>query len=254
MIGNLAINISVPRIAEYEGWQNATLRNDSLCVKLAVFQVLNSLAGAVMMFVYGELARARAPLALRPRAAPLTCGCERPLPRARTEGYTLTSEWYRMAGQMASAIMIFTMIITDSLGLLRLAACLKRVFAAPFARTQAYANRAFQSADPMYLAKRISLILKYVIIAMMLGPFFPVTYLLAAIGGRAHQGRMAEPCPPLPAPLPRCPCLDFAMPSAPPQPLPRAFDLAAWLLGFSCDYPAPLLGCARRLHLVIRLG
>lgn len=78
VVGNLAINISVPKIAEYEGWHNATLRNDSLCVKLAIFQVLNSLAGGAMMFVY--------------------------------EGYSLTPEWYTMAGQMTSAIILFTIL------------------------------------------------------------------------------------------------------------------------------------------------
>ena len=160
-MGNLAINMSVPRIAEHEGWHDATERSSSLCVKLALFQVLNSVAGAVMMFVY--------------------------------EGYHLSAEWYTWAGQMTSAIVLFTILIADGLGLLRLGACIKRVFVAPCARTQANANRAFGSADPLYMSKRLSLVLKYVILAVIMGPFFPTTYALAAIGARRAAQRPTAP-------------------------------------------------------------
>lgn len=152
ILGNLLINVSVPKIAVLEGWRNMTLRNTAVCVKLALFQVINSFGGAVLFLIH--------------------------------QGYALDAAWYRRSVPMLGAIVFFTILISDLLGLVMLGRLFRRLRAVASARTQSEANAAFDiAADARgYVPKRLSLVLKYLLIALAAAPAAPLLWLLAAVG------------------------------------------------------------------------
>lgn len=161
--GNVLINVCVPYFVAHEGWQDRTRRNNAMCLQLGIYQVLNSLAGALLLFW--------------------------------DEDFLLNAAWYDAACSMVSEIVMFTIVVSDVLSLLRPLALVRRLILAPFARSQAEANALWHAEDPLYMPARLSLVLKYLVLALIFAPFSPTVYALASAGARARSlpGRVASP-------------------------------------------------------------
>ncbi|KAG8465178.1 hypothetical protein KFE25_012541 [Diacronema lutheri] len=150
IFGNALINASLPRIALREGWQRVTQLHDSLCAKLAAFQILNSVAALLVWL-------------------------------GNTDG-RLSAEWWRECAPIVNAIIVSQIGVSNVFALLRLGSRVRRWFRAPRARTQADANSLWAAKDESFVPVRTSLVLKYAALALMLGPLFPTVYLLGAAG------------------------------------------------------------------------
>lgn len=148
IFGNVLINKTLPAIAMHEGWHHATRRDDSLCAKLSLFQVLNSISGALIWL-------------------------------ARERG-RLSPAWWEACAPMVAAVVVAQVGVSNGFGLLRLGQRVRRRFRAPRATTQADANALWESADPLFVPVRMSLVLKYASLAIALGPLFPMLQLLGA--------------------------------------------------------------------------
>ena len=152
ILGNVMLFFTVPQLAErYERHTTFAGKELAIMLKLTFFQVLNTVVAAFFFLVDPTVARS---------------------PR----------QWYSLGGALLENVMIgdciFIQILLD---FVQIPVLVNRLCIAPHASTQQAMDQAYAMPAGIYLAFRLQLAGKFVILATVFGSAIPVLYLVATL-------------------------------------------------------------------------